>query len=197
MKFKQLVKLYESKQKGPPYIQEEIMSNGTGDIRYYRDPEYKILERTEKDPYTGLTLPAIISKYKSGIVDKWWYKNNKLHQDEKDPKTGLTLPAILFGSGGKEWYINGRRHRDEKDPVTGLYLPAIEYPNGDKWWYKDGKRHRADGPSYTSNDWPDEWFINGIKLSPKEIEEQKQKIALDKQITSDENNPIGDIWSTL
>ena len=158
MKFKQLIKLYESEQAGPPYTRRTRY----GETIYYKDPEHKIMHRTEKDPRTGLTLPAYIKD--SGT--KWWMIDNKIHRDEKDPRTGLSLPAVVTSDGIKSWWERNTQHRDDG--------PAIEYPNG-----------------------TEQWFINGIELSPKEIEEQKQKIALDKQITSDENNPIGDIWSTL
>jgi len=41
------------------------------------------------------------------------------------------------------------------------------------------------------------WYINGVRLSPGEVKEQKQKIALDKQVTSDQGNAIGGIWDSL
>jgi len=101
-----------------------------------------------------------------------------------------------------------RTNSDLSTPTTTYY----KYPNytqrhrldgpayisgGYRAWYKDGLRHREDGPAIEYTSGAGEWYLHGKQLSPKEIEEQEQKIALDKQIASDENNPIGDIWSTL
>ena len=172
MKFKQLIKLYETKQKGPPYI----VRNKYG-IYYYKDPDHELLHR--------LDGPAVEGK--NGT--KEWYKDGELHR--------LDGPAIEHSNGTKEWYKDGKLHRDEKDPYTGLTLPAVEYEDGDKFWYKDGLQHRLDGPAVEYGNGETYWYINDIKLSPKEIEEQKQKIALDKQIASDQDNAIGGLWSTL
>ena len=68
---------------------------------------------------------------------------------------------------------------------------------GTKLWYKitaPWELHREDGPAVEYKDGRTEWHINGIKLSLKEIEEQKQKIALDKRIKS---TIIGDLWDVL
>ena len=158
MKFKQLIKLYETKQKGPPYLYVSTF----GTKRWYKDRE-----------------------------------NTTLHRTEKDPETGLTLPAVEFENGDKFWYKDGQQHRDEKDPYTGLTLPAVEYEDGDKFWYKDDQQHRLDGPAVEYKTGDKFWYINDIQLSPKEIEQLKQKIALDKQIASDQDNAIGGLWSTL
>jgi len=158
MKFKQLIKLYESEQAGPPYTRRTRY----GETIYYKDPEHKIMHRTEKDPRTGLTLPAYIKD--SGT--KWWMIDNKLHRDEKNPRTGLSLPAVETSDGIKSWYKNNTQHR--------LDGPAIELSNG-----------------------TEQWFINGIELSPKEIEEQKQKIALNNRVKSDTGNAIGGLFDEL
>lgn len=151
MKFKQLIKLYETKQKGPPYL--SVGRFGT----------------------------------------KWWHKDREkttLHRTEKDPETGLTLPAVEFVNGDKFWYKDGQQHRDEKDPYTGLTLPAVEYGDGDKFWYKYGKQHRLDGPAVELENGETYWYINDIQLSPKEIEEQKKKLAVKNEIQSHKNNRI-------
>jgi hypothetical protein len=158
MKFKQLIKLYESEQAGPPYTRRTRY----GETIYYKDPEHKIMHRTEKDPRTGLTLPAYIKD--SGT--KWWMVDNKLHRDEKNPRTGLSLPAVETSDGIKSWYKNNTQHR--------LDGPAVELSNGTELWY-----------------------INGIELSPKEIEEQKQKIALNNRVKSDTGNAIGGLFDEL
>ena len=106
--------------------------------------------------------------------DKVWYKDGKRHR--------LDGPAVERANGDKVWYINGKRHR--------LDGPAVEYANGDKLWYKDGKRHRLDGPAveYASGD--SHWFLNDQILSPKEVTEHKQKLAIKKEIQGHKNNRI-------
>ena len=86
MKFKQLIKLYETKQKGPPYI----VRNKYG-IYYYKDPDHELLHR--------LDGPAVEGK--NGT--KEWYKDGKLHR--------LVDPAIEHSNGTKEWYKDGKLHR--------------------------------------------------------------------------------------
>jgi len=142
----------------------------------------------------------------------YYYKDltlKTLHRTEKDPNTGLTLPAVEYDTGSKLWRVNGDEHRDEKDPETGLSLPAYESADGVKLWYKHGKLHCEDGPAVRMpkeyDDWVvnghtvknGEWYLNGNKLSPKEIEEQKQKIALNNRVASDENNPLKNIFGNL
>ena len=158
MKFKQLIKLYESEQAGPPYI----IRTRHGETIYYKDPEHKIMHRTEKDPRTGLTLPAYIKD--SGT--KWWMVDDKIHRDEKNPRTGLSLPAVVTSDGITSWHKNGKLDRTDG--------PAIVWENGDE-----------------------EWYINDIELSPKEIEEQKQKIALNKRVKTSTDNPISGIIADL
>ena len=158
MKFKQLIKLYESEQAGPPYTRRTRY----GETIYYKDPEHKIMHRTEKDPRTGLTLPAYIRD--DGT--KWWMIDNELHRDEKDPRTGLSLPAVETSDGITSWWQNDQQHR--------LDGPAVELPNG-----------------------TEQWYINGIELSPKEIEEQKQKIALNNRVKTSTDNPISGIIADL
>ena len=118
MKFKQLIKLYESEQAGPNVRTNSDLNTTT----YYKYPNYTVRHR-------------------------------------------LDGPA----------YISG----------------------GYRAWYKDGLRHREDGPAIEYTSGAGEWYLHGKQLSPTEIEEQEQKIAIDKQIASDENNAISGLWSTL
>ena len=135
----------------------------------------------------------------------YYYKNATgvtLHRTEKDPNTGLTLPAVEYSTGSKLWKVNGEEHRDEKDPETGLSLHAYENPDGCKLWYKNGKLHCEDGPAVVLrkdyDDWiinghtvkNGEWYLNGNKLSPKEIEDQKKKLTIKADIKSHKNNRI-------
>lgn len=62
--------------------------------------------------------------------NKYWYKNNKLHNTKGPAK--ITKYC-------RYWYFNGKLHR-----VGG---PAIEWFCGSKWWYLNGQRHREDGPA--------------------------------------------------
>ena len=58
--------------------------------------------------------------------------------------------------------------------------------------------HRLDGPAIIlANNGGVQWWINGIELSPKEIEEQKQKIALNKRVKTSTDNPISGIIADL
>jgi len=150
--------------------------------------------------------------YTSNTGSTFYYKDptlETLHRTEKDPNTGLTLPAVEYSTGGKLWKVDGKDHRVEKDPQTGLSLPAYENPDGCKLWFKNGKLHCEDGPAVVLrkdyDNWiigghtasNGEWYLNGVKLSPKEIEEQKQKIALNNRVASDENNPLKNIFGNL
>jgi len=113
-------------------------------------------------------------------------------------------PAIEYADGGEAWYLNDQLHRVGGPAITvsltsgkPYYATKIALRAGDKAWYQNNKLHRTDGPAVERNNGDQLWYINGIELSPKEIEEQKQKIALDKQIASDENNAIGSVWGIL
>jgi len=146
------------------YLQESVrVKYNNGKIRYYKDLKHTILHRTEKDPETGLTLPAVI-----------WA--DSIH---------------------KEWWKNGMCHRDEKDPETGLYLPAVVKNDNTKLWYKNDKLDRTDGPAIEWGDGKKEWIVNDRHISPKEIEQLKQKIELNKIIKSSEGNVIKDLFDEL
>ena len=156
MKFKQLIKLYESEQSdkpGPPYIVKT-----THTIRYYKDRAHTILHREGG--------PALIDMYSDGDIKyEEWLQDN-----------------VTYNPDG----------------------PSSRWPDG-SYEYRDnnGKLHRDDGPARLFVNYPykgdmlENWFIHGDKLSPKEIEEQKQKIALNNRVTSDTDNAIGGLWSTL
>lgn len=110
----------------------------------------KFLHRSEIDPKTGRTLPAmIISIHKRNIpgavpvaIEKSWYYEGVPHRVEKDPETGVTLPAYIGEDGIQTWYKDGVAHRVEKDSETGLTLPAHIGKCGRKEWWKEGKLHR-------------------------------------------------------
>lgn len=58
--------------------------------------------RDDKDPRTGLILPAVI--HANGTYE--WCKNGKRHRDERDPNTGSMLPAVIRDET-REYWING------------------------------------------------------------------------------------------
>ena len=155
---------------------------------YYKDPKGKI---QIGPPYLE------VDKYGT----KWYHKDPEhtiIERTEKDPKTGLTLPAVEYVDGAKAWYFNNMQHRDEKDPVTGESLPATTDSKGNDEYFQNDKLHRTDGPAVVVGHGDSGgWYINGVRLSPAEVKEQKQKIALDKQVTSDQDNAIGGVWDSI
>ena len=164
MKFDKTVQQYlqESEQTGPPYIHKSH-----GSTYYYKDPNFETLHRTEKDPNTGLTLPAV----EYGTGSKLWKVNGDEHRDEKDPTTGLSLPAYESNDGIKLWYKHGKLHCEDGPAVL---MPKV-YDN----WMVNG--HTVQNG---------EWYLNGNQLSPKEIEEQKKKLVIKQEIKGHKNNRI-------
>ena len=108
---------------------------------------------------------------------KRWRKDGKLHREDG--------PAVEWDNGSEEWYINDIRHRLDGPAVT-----YMNQPNATKYWFVDGKKHRVDGPAVVWANGDKEWYINDIELTPAEIEEQKKKIAIAKEIQGHKNNRI-------
>ena len=140
-----------------------IKTDGHGTIRYYNSNGQ--LHRDDKDPITGLTLPAV--EWADGM--KYWYKHGLKHRDDKD-EFGLTLHAVEYANGTKLWYKNDMHHRDDKDPITGLTLPAFISLSGTKIWYKNGQFHRDDKdefgiplPAIVWNNGVKRWCINRVE----------------------------------
>ena len=79
MKFDQLVKLYEAKQSGPPYIHVDQY----GTKNYFKDPGCTILHREDG--------PARI--WING-TESWWLDNNRYRVDG---------PAVIRTDGSYEW----------------------------------------------------------------------------------------------
>jgi len=136
-----------------------------GDKFYYKNAECTINHR--------LDGPAI--EYKGGS-EEWWV-NDKRHRLDGPAVTYMNQPNAT-----KYWFVDGKKHR-----VDG---PAIEYHNGTKEWYVNDKQHRLDGPAVIFANGMAEWYINDIRLTPKEVEEQKKKIAVKQDIQSHKNNRI-------
>ena len=136
------------------------------------------------------------------------YNNGEYKMYYKDPNFGIVHrvdgPAIEYADGSEAWYLNDQLHRVGGPAITlsltcdkPFYTMEIALHAGDKAWYQNNKLHRTDGPAVERNNGTQLWYINGNKLSPKEIKEQKQKIALDKRVETDEGNAIGGIWGIL
>jgi hypothetical protein len=128
------------------------------------------LHRGDRDPETGLTLPAEI--WEDGV--QFWYKEGKRHRDDRDPKTGLTLPAMIVPNKKQWWYKEGKLHRDDRDPETGLTLPAKILVDVSHEWYKEGKLHRDDRdkvsgltlPAIIWENGKQMWYKKGYRIEP-------------------------------
>ena len=109
------------------------------------------LHRTDRDPITGLVLPASIEFLDEDhkTCRMTWNLNDKMHRDDVG-SDGLVLPA--FDSPKKqEWRMHGKLHRTDVDKTTGLVLPARIINCGDNEyeyeWYTNGKLSRTDKDS--------------------------------------------------
>jgi hypothetical protein len=104
------------------------------------------------------------AKHKGKKDVLYFNSNEKIHR--------LSGPAYIAGHFDCEiWFKEGVLHRDKG-------LPAIKYGQ-DKMWYVDGDLHRIDGPAVVSLSGPREFWLEGIKFSPKqykwEISRRKRK----------------------
>tara|TARA_R110000868_G_scaffold292475_2_gene552961 strand:- start:337 stop:819 length:483 start_codon:yes stop_codon:yes gene_type:complete len=151
----------------------------------------KLYEVTQKfgPPYTKI--------YNTG--EKIYYKDPHFRIVHR-----VDGPAIEYADGSEAWYLNHELHRVGGPAITLLrtsdtpfYTMEIALHAGDKAWFQNDKLHRTDGPAVERNNGTQLWYINGNKLSPKEIKEQKQKIALDKRVETDEDNALGGVWGIL
>jgi membrane carboxypeptidase/penicillin-binding protein PbpC len=89
-----------------PYtsIESERIGGGQWDTEIAwckKGTKFKVFHRVDKDPETGLTLPALISRY--GPMS--WYVDGKLHREDG--------PAYMkhIGKGhmvDKAWFLNGK-----------------------------------------------------------------------------------------
>lgn len=146
----------------------EISPKG-GEIRsWHRNGR---LHRQEKDPNTGLTLPAEIypgSSIRKLRENKKWSRNGKMYRDDKD-ENGFSLPTLDDDINGKIWFKGNYRHREEKDE-HGLTLPAVICVDGSKEWWNNGQLHRVDKDLITGFLLPaDEYwgifYKNGIRYN--------------------------------
>ena len=103
-------RMYDLKCKNRVYFRDTVIK-----VKNCKNPKYSSMKykeiwykegkvhRDDRDPKTGLTLPAYI--WEDG--SQFWYKEGKRHRDDRDPKTGLTLPAIIWEDGTQGWYKEG------------------------------------------------------------------------------------------
>jgi hypothetical protein len=125
-----------------------------------------VWHRTEKDPNTGLTLPA----WRDEDGNLSWFRDGRHHRADVDPDTGLTLPADVNVDGHREWFDDGYNHRVDKDPKTGLSLPAIDHGDGHAEWFVRGKRHREDGPALRNDDNDNtEYVWKGVRVMRADV----------------------------
>jgi len=66
----------------------------------------------------------------------------------------------------EEWYKEGKLHRTDGGPALRHKHTSM--------WYKEGKLHRMDGPAVITRHGPKEYWIDGVRLPPKEY---KREIA--------------------
>jgi len=99
------------------------------------------------------------------------YRNRegKLHR--------LSGPAYISKLYNFEaWYKDGQRHR-----IGG---PAYTH-NSNFVWFKEGKLHNLDGPAVIDGAGPYQYWIDGVKYSPKqykwEIQRRKKKNSHSKK----------------
>lgn len=79
------------------------------------------------------------------------------HEGQKHRLYG---PAVIVPKHKlTEWYKEGKLHREGG--------PAREHGES-KFWYKEGKLHRLDGPAVIDAVGPKQYWIDGIKFSPKQ-----------------------------
>ena len=71
--------------------------------------------------------------------------------------------------GIEEWYKDGLTHR--------LGGPAVTH-GANFYWFKEGKKHRLGGPAVDTMYGPKEYWIEGMRYSPKAY---KQEIARRKR----------------
>ena len=95
------------------------------------------------------------------------YKNDKGQYHRTDG------PAVEDNCGDKYWFINGKRHREDG--------PAIEYSDYKEWWI-NGRKHREDGPAIEYRDGNKSWYLNGIKYSEEEYNQELIKLKLKRLI---------------
>jgi hypothetical protein len=142
---------------------------------YYKDPEMKILHRTDG--------PAI--EHEKGFEESW-YLDGVPH---RDGGPAFTIKKRKGVRGYSCWYKHGLQHRDdgpaEITEFSESYYkdgflhredgPAIKR-DGSEEWCLNGERHRKDGPAivYYNEEQLNRWFLEGeeyMKLNESEIVE--------------------------
>ena len=106
------------------------------------------------------------------VNPKWGWNNlsNRVkvsgceYRNAQGQRHRLFGPAFINPAFNTEkWYKNGVYHR-----IGG---PAITH-NLNFSWYKDGERHRLGGPAIDELGRPKEYWIEGVRYSPKEYKKE-------------------------
>ena len=124
--------------------------------------------------------------------DTLYYKDSKhtiLHRDNG--------PAVEYEDGSEAWYQNNKLHRVGGPAITLDYEGGnpfvtvdVTFEGGDKGWYQNDKLHRLDGPAIERHNGKKLWYVNGNRLTLKEIEEIKKRLAIKAGIQAHSNNRI-------
>lgn len=90
------------------------------------------------------------------LAYKYVNKEGKMHR--------IFGPAFVNTAYGiEEWYKDGKLHR-----IGG---PAKTH-KGSFWWCKEGLLHRLGGPAVDTQMGPKQYWIEGVKYSPKEYKKE-------------------------
>lgn len=121
-------------------------------------------------------VPAIMPPWWGGFVGnhEYWYmnpgyrlNNNKfdtVYLNKEGKRHRLFGPAYISEVYDMEiWYKDGEYHREDG--------PAIRH-KGTFWWFKEGKPHNLYGPAVIAGGEPARYYIEGVKLSPKEYKKE-------------------------
>lgn len=66
-------------------------------------------------------------------------------------------------------YDTGDTLRYKNNVLHSVKKPAVETKDGHKIWFKEGILHRDDGPAHTGPNNIEEYWINGVRVSPNVV----------------------------
>ena len=138
-----------------------------------------------EDEYTALLealtlervlVPAKTPPWWGGFVGEpsWWGHDchptgnsfDIVYLNKDGKKHRLSGPAYISTIYDIEiWFKEDQYHRDGG--------PALRHKST-FWWFKNGEPHNLFGPAHISGGRPPEYWIDGVRLSPKEYRRQIQ-----------------------
>lgn len=82
----------------------------------------------------------------------------------------------LSGNNNGEIIISSESGRTNTIKLIDIsnHYEVAKYLNGSMFWYLNNIRHREDGPAILYPDGYKEWWLNGLKLTENEFEEETQ-----------------------